>query len=288
MPVKTILASLVVIVGLLIFYSGWVVVNPGHVGVVKRLGAVETSPLPEGFHIKIPFVDIVEEIDIRLQPARVPGSAASKDLQQVDTTIVLQYSLNPSLVPKIFQQVGNREIVNTAILRPAIAESVKAITAQFTAEELVTRRAEVTISMQTQIESFLTETLTEKDLNGALAIANLAIEEFEFSADFNRSIEEKVRAEQEALKAENEKIKRVTQAEAAAAERTLAAAAEAYKTEVESVARAEAIRREAAALKSNPELIQLRMAEKWDGQLPQFTGGAVPFLQVENMLRESR
>ena len=288
MPVKTILASLVVIVGLLIFYSGWVVVNPGHVGVVKRLGAVETSPLPEGFHIKIPFVDIVEEIDIRLQPARVPGSAASKDLQQVDTTIVLQYSLNPSLVPKIFQQVGNREIVTTAILRPAIAESVKAITAQFTAEELVTRRAEVTISMQTQIESFLTETLTEKDLNGALAIANLAIEEFEFSADFNRSIEEKVRAEQEALKAENEKIKRVTQAEAAAAERTLAADAEAYKTEVESVARAEAIRREAAALKSNPELIQLRMAEKWDGQLPQFTGGAVPFLQVENMLRESR
>ena len=288
MPVKTILASLVVIVGLLIFYSGWVVVNPGHVGVVKRLGAVETSPLPEGFHIKIPFVDIVEEIDIRLQPARVPGSAASKDLQQVDTTIVLQYSLNPSLVPKIFQQVGNREIVNTAILRPAIAESVKAITAQFTAEELVTRRAEVTISMQTQIEGFLTETLTEKDLNGALAIANLAIEEFEFSADFNRSIEEKVRAEQEALKAENEKIKRVTQAEAAAAERTLAADAEAYKPEVESVARAEAIRREAAALKSNPELIQLRMAEKWDGQLPQFTGGAVPFLQVENMLRESR
>jgi regulator of protease activity HflC (stomatin/prohibitin superfamily) len=141
--------------------------------------------------------------------------------------------------------------------------------------------------MQTQIESFLTETLTETELNGALAIANLAIEEFEFSADFNRSIEEKVRAEQDALKAENEKLKRVTQAEAAAAEITLAAEAEAYKTEVESVARAEAIRREAAALKSNPELIQLRMAEKWDGKLPQFTGGAIPFLQVENMLKNS-
>ena len=229
----------------------------------------------------------MEEIDIRLQPARVPGSAASKDLQQVDTTIVLQYSMNAALVPKTFQQVGNRAIVKSAILTPAIAESVKAITAQFTAEELVTRRAEVTISMQTQIESFLTETLTEKELNGALSIANLAIEEFEFSADFNRSIEEKVRAEQDALKAENEKLKRVTQAEAAAAERTLAADAEAYKTEVESVARAEAIRREAAALKSNPELIQLRMAEKWDGKLPQFTGGAIPFLQVENMLKNA-
>ena len=287
MRVKSILGGIVVLFGLLMFYAGFVVVNPGHVGVIKRLGAVSMTHLPEGFHLKIPFIDVVEEIDIRLQPARVPGSAASKDLQQVDTTIVLQYSLNAALVPRMFQQVGNRGIVTSAILNPAIAESVKAITAQFTAEELVTRRAEVTISMQTQIENFLTETLAEKDLNGAISIANLAIEEFEFSADFNRSIEEKVRAEQDALKAENEKIKRVTQAEAAAAERTLAADAEAYKTRVESVERAAAIRREAAALKSNPELIQLRMAEKWDGKLPRFTGGAIPFLQVENLLNDS-
>ena len=287
MPVKSILGGIVVLIGLLMFYAGFVVVNPGHVGVIKRLGAVSMTPLPEGFHLKIPFIDIVEEIDIRLQPARVPGSAASKDLQQVDTTIVLQYSLNAALVPRTFQQVGNRAIVKSAILTPAIAESVKAITAQFTAEELVTRRAEVTVKMQSQIENFLNETLTEKDLVGSLAIANLAIEEFEFSADFNRSIEEKVRAEQDALKAENEKIKKITQAEASAAERTLSADAEAYKTEVESIARAEAIRREAAALKSNPELIQLRMAEKWDGKLPQFTGGAIPFLQVENLLKDS-
>ena len=287
MPVKSILGGIVVLIGLLMFYAGFVVVNPGHVGVIKRLGAVSMTPLPEGFHLKIPFLDIVEEIDIRLQPARVPGSAASKDLQQVDTTIVLQYSMNAALVPRTFQQVGNRAIVKSAILTPAIAESVKAITAQFTAEELVTRRAEVTISMQAQIENFLTETLTQKDLNGSISIANLAIEEFEFSADFNRSIEEKVRAEQDALKAENEKIKKITQAEASAAERTLSADAEAYKTEVESIARAEAIRREAAALKSNPELIQLRMAEKWDGKLPQFTGGAIPFLQVENLLKDS-
>ena len=288
MPVKSILSGIVVLIGLLMFYAGFVVVIPGHVGVIKRLGAVSMTPLSEGFHLTIPFVDIVEEIDIRLQPARVPGSAASKDLQQVDTTIVLQYSMNAGLVPRTFQQVGNRAVVKAAILTPAIAESVKAITAQFTAEELVTRRAEVTVSMQAQIEYFLTETLTEKDLVGSLAIANLAIEEFEFSADFNRSIEEKVRAEQDALKAENEKIKRVTQAEAAAAERTLAADAEAYKTEVESIARAAAIRREAAALKSNPELIQLRMAEKWDGKLPQFTGGAIPFLQVDKMLQDSK
>ena len=125
-------------------------------------------------------------------------------------------------------------------------------------------------------------TLEQKEVVGALSLANVAITDFEFSAEFNRAIEEKVRAEQEALKAKNEKLRRVTQAEAAAAERTLAADAEAYQIEVASKARADAIRREAEALKDNPALIQLRIAEKWNGNLPQVSGGnAVPLLNIE-------
>ena len=90
-----------------------------------------------------------------------------------------------------------------------------------------------------------------------------------------------MRAEQEALKARNEKLRRVTQAEAAAAERTLAADAEAYQIEVASKARADAIRREAEALKDNPALIQLRIAEQWNGQLPQVSGGdTIPLLSL--------
>ena len=119
------------------------------------------------------------------------------------------------------------------------------------------------------------------------AIANVAITDFDFSAEFNRAIEEKVRAEQEALKAINEKLRRVTQAEAAAAERTLAADAEAYQIEVASKARADAIRREAEALKDNPALIQLRIAEKWNGQLPQVSGGgAIPLLDLRSLTQE--
>ncbi|MEC8821972.1 MAG: hypothetical protein VYA08_13845, partial [Pseudomonadota bacterium] len=111
-----------------------------------------------------------------------------------------------------------------------------------------------------------------------------AITDFDFSAEFNRAIEEKVRAEQEALKAKNENLKRVTQAEAAAAEKTLAADAMAYEIEVQSKARADAIEREAKALKDNPQLIQLRIAEKWNGVLPRFTGSeAIPLLSIEGM-----
>jgi regulator of protease activity HflC (stomatin/prohibitin superfamily) len=163
-------------------------------------------------------------------------------------------------------------------------ESVKAITALYTAEQLITKRDEVKSKIQDQINSFLDETLSEKELNGLLIIANVAITDFDFSAEFNRAIEEKVRAEQDALKAKNEKLRRVTQAEAAAAERTLAADAAAYEIEVESRARADAIKREAEALAGNPQLIQLRIAEKWNGQLPRFSGGdSIPLISIDNI-----
>ena len=145
---------------------------------------------------------------------------------------------------------------SATLINPAILESVKAVTAKYTAEELVTRRAEVKLQIQEAIDKFIDITLKQKDAARALTIANVAITDFDFSAEFNRAIEEKVKAEQDALKAVNEKLRRVTQAEAAAAERTLAADARAYEIEVASKARADAIRREAQALKNNPELLQ--------------------------------
>ena len=159
---------------------------------------------------------------------------------------------------------------------------MKAVTAQYTAEELVTRRAEVKALIRDAIGGFIVQTLEEKGVVGAMSIANVAITDFQFSAEFNRAIEEKVRAEQDALRAKNEKLRIITQAEAAAAQRQLEADALAYQIEVESVARAQAIRREAEALRDNPQLINLRIAEKWDGTLPQVTGaGALPLLNLD-------
>lgn len=261
--------------------SAFVIVDSGHVGVIRTLGAVQPVPLPEGFHMKKPFLDQVEIIDIRLRKAESHASAASKDLQVVSTRVAVQYSLTGPVVPLTYQKIGRREIVETTLVNPAIMESVKAVTARYTAEQLITSRAEVKIEIQRAIDSFIDETLAQKEVVGALSLANVAITDFDFSAEFNRAIEEKVRAEQEALKARNEKLRRVTQAEAAAAERTLAADAEAYQIEVASRARAEAIRREAEALKDNPALIQLRIAEKWNGQLPQVSGGdTIPLLNL--------
>lgn len=271
-----------------LLWGSWVIVESGHVGVVRYLGEVQDKHLPEGFHLKKPFLDDVVEIEVRLRKAESDATAASQDLQVVTTKVAVQYSLSGPMMPRTYQRIGRRaEIVEGNVINPAIQESVKSITAKYTAEELVTKRAEVKVQMQEAIATNINTTLTQKEAAGAITIANVAITDFEFSDEFNRAIEEKVRAEQEALKAENEKVRRVTQAEAAAAERELAADAEAYKLEVESKARADAIRREAEALKDNPDLIQLRIAEKWDGQLPQFTGGgAIPLLNVDSVKKQ--
>ena len=277
------LIAAVAVVALVLFLlsEAFVIVESGHVGVVRTLGAVQPVSLNEGFHFKKPFLDRVEQIDIRLTKEENAAGAASKDLQTVSTKVTVQYSLDGDVAPLTYQKIGTRAVVGTTLVTPAIMESVKAVTAQYTAEELVTKRALVKQGIQQAITDFINATLRQKSVENAISIANVAITDFDFSAEFNKAIEQKVRAEQEALKAENDKIRRVTQAEASAAERNLAADALAYEIETESKARADAIRREAEALKNNPELIQLRVAEKWDGVLPRVNGeGTIPLINV--------
>ncbi len=265
--------TLLFIVAALCFYGSYVIIEAGTVGVILRLGAAKSEPIYEGFHFKIPFVDDVVKLDIRLRNTRADAASASKDLQTVVTQVAVQYSISDSMATQIYKKIGNTNSVADKIIQPAIMESVKAVTAQYTAEEIVTQRARVKGEIQSAISNYIDTTLDNKELKGAVNIANVAITDFKFSAEFDRAIEMKVRAEQEALQAKNEKIRRVTQAEASAAEKKLAAEADAYQIEVASKARADAIKREADALKDNKELIQLRLAEKWDGKLPYLSAG---------------
>jgi len=280
--------AILLVAAFAILSSMTVIVESGHVGVVRTLGAVQPVALPEGFHFKKPFIDQVEQMDIRLTASREQATAASKDLQTVTTQVTTQFSLNGELAPQIYQKIGTLPKVAVSLVQPAIQECVKGVTAKFTAEELVTKREFVKQQIQEALVNFLNNTLREKDLLNSINIANLAITDFNFSEEFNRAIEAKVKAEQMALQAKNEKLMRVTQAEAAAEERKLAASAEAFSTEVQSKARADAIQRESAALQQSPQIIRLRAIEKWDGTLPRITGqSAIPFLNIEEIARDA-
>jgi regulator of protease activity HflC (stomatin/prohibitin superfamily) len=143
-----------------------VVVDTGHVGVVRTLGAVRPIALEEGFHFKKPFLDDVVQLDIRLDASNAEAKAASKDLQIVTTEVTVQYALIGPNAPKTFQSIGTREMVSTKLIEPAIQESVKAITAKYTAEELVTQRAEVKLEIHEAIREFIDKTLAQKEAQG--------------------------------------------------------------------------------------------------------------------------
>ncbi len=280
--------SKVVLVSLLLLCamfgaSSCTVVSTGTVGLVKHFGAVQGYTLPEGIHLirPWPFAD-VSEVNVQTGATETEAAAASKDLQAVHTKVTVQWSVAADLAPRLVQRFGEHDGAWTGgIINPAIQEVVKAVSARYTAEQLITHRAQVKTEIELGLNDFIRKTLSERGCVGAIKIANVAVTNFDFSKEFNASIEAKVKAEQDSLRAENEKRKRVTDAEAAAKETTLAAEALAYKTEVESKSRADAIKRESEALQASPNLIQLRIAERWDGKLPTYTGNSIPLLQLK-------
>ena len=242
----------------------------GHLGVLKHWGKVSHKKvLGEGLNFVVPIRTTLKSLNVKLLKFDQEATASSKDLQDVKTLVTIQFSLYE--VSYLYQQVGDENQIIFVILKPAVEESVKAVTAKYTAEELITKRAEAKLKIEREIEGFLKTTLTEKGLKEtSLRISNVAITDFSFSEEFNKSIEMKVKAEQRALQAKNEKIKKITDAEAIA-----------EKIRIESVATANAIRREARALKENPLLIEYKRMEKWDGKLPNVTGGAIPMFDVQ-------
>ena len=254
--------------------SGIRCVPVGHEGVFKRLGEVQhDKTLGEGLHYVIPFVTSVKPVTRKLIKVEADSSSASKDLQTVKTRITLQLSL--SLVSFLHQKVGSIQNIIQVLIFPAIEESAKAVMALYTAENLIKERVKVKIGIEKKIKEFIKITLKNKDLDeNSISIANVALTDFEFSVEFNKAIEEKVKAEQDALRAKNEKLKKITEAQA-----------NAEKIKLESIERANAIKREAQALKMNPLLIEYKKIEKWNGVLPKVTSGVIPILDANEEIK---
>lgn len=243
----------IVFIAFIIIFSAFGTIGAGERGVLLQFGAVQDKVFDEGLYIKIPFIQNVVKMDVKIQKDEVPASAASKDLQIVTSRIALNYHLAPDLVNKIWQKVGKN--YNVRIISPSIQEAVKAVTARFTAEELITKREEV----KEQIKINLAERLLEH----SIIVDEFNIIDFEFSKAFNEAIEAKVTAEQLKLKADRD-LERIK--------------IEAEQRIADAQGKAEAIRIEAKALMQNPKVVELRWIEKWNGKVPTYWGQASPFI----------
>ena len=245
---------------LLVGFCSMSMVGAGEVGVVTTFGKTRDTMLQPGLHFLNPF-SIVNILSLRVITTHNESQAASSDLQNVDTVISLNYSIDGTRAKELYKQIGfDKNNIENSIIKPAMNETFKAVVAKFNAEDLINKRAKVS----EEIEKLLFSKLN----NYFIHIRSLNITNFQFSKTFNNAIEAKVIAQQKILTEKNNLSRVKIEAE----QRVVSAKADADSMK-------------AKRLEVTPELIQLKKLEneqaaiqKWDGQLPKYTGKDLPFI----------
>ena len=245
------------------------IVDAGHRGVLLHWNAVDLTqePLTEGLHFVTPFADSVVQMEVRTLKFIKATSAASKDLQTVSTEITVNYHPTANVVNILYQKVGlNYE---NRVISPTVEEVVKQVTANYNAEELITKRPQVKADIEADISARLSEFNITTEI--------VSITDFQFSALFAQAIESKVEAEQKAFKAEND-LKRI---EVEARQHEAQAVGIAAANIAQANGEAEAISIINSALANNPEYLEWLKTQAWDGKLPLVVGeGGTPFISI--------
>lgn len=236
------------------------IVPAGYKGVKLTMGAVGDTVLNEGLAFKLPFAQRIVHMDARVKKYTVEGeTSASKDMQSITTNVAVNYRVDGANVDELYKNLSlNYE---DTIIAPAVSECIKSVTSQYTAEETITRRSEIS----SQIKDMLKERLEDK----YIFVDSLNITDLTFSAAFDKAIEEKQVAEQNALKAKYDLERIKTEAEQA----VIKAKGEAEAMEIKNKALTESI-------------IELEFLEKWDGKMPTYYGGDADLLLSLNPDKE--
>ena len=239
-------------------FECFTVVPAGHIGVQVTLGEVNQQTLSEGVHFVNPL-SRVKEVEVRLTTYRINNaSAGTKDMQQIHTDVVLNYRLDGSKAAHIYKEFGFD--LQDRVVFPAMSEALKAVTAHYTSEELITKRDLVSAQVK--------EELAGKLVKYGVSVGDISLVNFGFSAEYQKAIEAKVIAMQSKLKAEQD-LQRIE--------------VEAKQEIAKAEGRAKAIQIETQAINSQggASYVQLKAIEKWDGNLPSTMAGVVPFINVK-------
>lgn len=249
------LTGAIIVIALIIIGGVFVQIGPGQRGVLMTFGAVHTGVLDPGLHLKLPFMQSVARMDVQVQNSQAAETAASLDLQNVSTTVATNWHILPGDAEWVYQHIGGESDLVDKIIRPAISNSVKAITAHYNAEDLIVHRDRVRTEIQEQITSELQPY--------RVVVDSVNITDFHFSEEFAQAIERKQVAQQRALQAQYE----LDQAKVLAQQRV-----------VEAQAQSQAQKLLQQTL--TPEIIQQQAIAKWDGHLPTVVGdkGVLPMI----------
>lgn len=249
--VAMIAGGVLLIIAIIGLFSSMRSIGTGEVGVVTQYGKVTGRELNEGLSFVAPYgVNKVAKYDVKNQKDEVQSSAATKDLQDVNGTLVVNYQLNRGEVSKMHQQVGRE--YKDKLITPALNETFKAATAKYNASELITKRAEVKKDVYDGLKNRL-----EKY---GIQVLDVSITNFQFSAEFNKAIEAVQIANQEVARAHQQLEQAKIDAERKVAEAE--GAAESQRLQQETL---------------TPELLEKQWIEKWDGKLPTYTGDGANF-----------
>lgn len=234
---------------LLLLTRFFMIVPAGERGVKLQFGAVQPRVLEEGLHPLLPLVHHIKLISVRVQSLAMETEAASKDLQDVAAEVALNWHVLPDQVNSLFQQLGDLERISAAVIRPAIEDSIKAVLASFTAEQLITERS--------RVKSAITSILEARLSRYNLVLDDIDLLQVDFSERFREAVEAKQIAEQEAKRAEYEAIRAQKLAEAKVF-----------------LARGQAQAQELLQASLTPQILEHETIEKWNGHLPLVTGNS--------------
>jgi regulator of protease activity HflC (stomatin/prohibitin superfamily) len=259
---------LVALVAIYLVFSSWYIVDQGERAVVLRLGAIVGEAGP-GAHFKIPWIDTVRKITVQNQTRRYATlEAYSRDQQPANLTVSVTFvASNPS---SIYEQYGDLEGAIMRLIDPRVTAGVKTIFGQYDAVRAIQERAALNNDFSMAVTSAIT---------GPVQIVSVQIENIDFSEAYEQSVEQRMLAQVEIQR--REQNLRTTEVEAQIARTRAAGEAEAIRLRGE--AEAAAIRARADALRANADLVQLQAVEKWDGKLPttMVPSSALPFINLQ-------
>jgi regulator of protease activity HflC (stomatin/prohibitin superfamily) len=258
---------IILVLGGALYVQGFAKVPAGYRGVLLTWGKPSDKILDVGLNFIIPFVQNIELMNVQLQKAESSEDTATKDLQQVTTTVAVNFRLNPNMVNQIYSDLRHDYV--SRVIKPNIEESLKAATALYTAEEL--------ISLRTEVKASLDNILAERLVIFNIEVVSVSLTDFQFSPSFKAAIEAKVTAEQQALEAKNkleqiryEAQQQIIQAEALKNATIAIALGDAQAVIIEADATAAAI--EVITSQMTAEYAQYLWLTQWDGKLPAVVG----------------